>query len=43
MNEYSNLTPQQLRRAADIQERILELQNEIACGGRVRTGLKVAV
>jgi hypothetical protein len=28
MNSLSNLSPQQLRRAADLQERILALQNE---------------
>ncbi len=30
MNKYLNLTPQQLPHAADIQERILELQGELA-------------
>lgn len=29
MNSFMNLTPQQLRHAADIQERILELQVEL--------------
>jgi hypothetical protein len=30
MNSATNLTPQQLRTAADIQERILDLQNELS-------------
>jgi hypothetical protein len=30
MNSATNLTPQQLRAAADIQERILDLQNELS-------------
>jgi len=30
MNSATNLTPQQLRMAADIQERILDLQNELS-------------
>jgi hypothetical protein len=29
MNTITNLTPQQLRQAADLQERILDLQNEL--------------
>lgn len=29
MNSITNLTPQQLRQAADIQERIVELQDEL--------------
>ncbi len=29
MNAISNLSPEQLRRAADIQERLLSLQNEL--------------
>ncbi len=30
MNSITNLTPQQLRQAADIQEKIVSLQNELA-------------
>lgn len=30
MNTIANLTPQQLRQAADLQERILDLQRELA-------------
>src|SRR5689334_4511824 len=30
MNSMTNLSPQQLRRAADVQERILSLQNELS-------------
>ncbi len=30
MNAITNLTPQQLRQAADIQEKLLELQNELS-------------
>jgi hypothetical protein len=29
MNSFTNLTPQQLRQAADIQERILQLQDQL--------------